>query len=267
MSSPFVRCIGLLWLTAPALASTAPQPVPVAPPPVVSVPAAADASRPALPDTPARRALAMQIARNAQPLDNLKFGAMKGFSDVLRMIAANEQTELGALEKRYPGTVDALLERVAPLLDKEVEKSAPGLWQAMSGVYVAELNDAEMKRVAAFFDSLTGRKMMRLIYQNADITTLADEVSEGGEVSVRSHVKLVEGAAAATSRSLTAEELAEVARFNADNHVALTRVAPKIMTAVTEWQNDIDGSGLEQQVATILADLLTERAAMEKSTQ
>jgi hypothetical protein len=66
---------------------------------------------------------------------------------------------------------------------------------------------------------------------------------------------------------LTAEELAEVARFNADNHVALTRVAPKIMTAVTEWQNDIDGSGLEQQIARILADLLTGGAAMEKSTQ
>ncbi|HET9336423.1 MAG TPA: DUF2059 domain-containing protein [Sphingomicrobium sp.] len=254
MLSQFIA-IGLACAACSAGAVAAPT---VAPPALVATPS------PSLPDTAARRAAGLELARVAQPVELLQFGAVRGFAETARLMAS-QPSELASYEKRFPGFIDTLIERSTPIINKEIERSAPDLWQRMSDIYVADLTDAELQRMIAFFSSLTGKKLMKLTYENMNVEPLVNDMKKGDEVTVQANIDATLAAGASTVAALSSSELAEVARFNLENASVIQKTGPRIMAAVTEWQNGLNSEESAAEVGKLVSQLVIERAEQEGS--
>lgn len=214
-------------------------------------------------DTPARRAAAMKIAQSSQPVELLTFGSIKGFQDGTRA-SVKQDTMIAEYERRYPGFAEELNRRVAPMLAKVIEQSAPSLWARMSDVYVAEMTDDELVRVGAFFASPTGRKLMRTTYENLDVGPLIQDLNSNGKMTIGAATDATVSASMGAVTKLTDAELGEVMRFQIDNAAAIGKTAPKIMAAVTEWQNEIGQGPHIEQFRKAMTDLATEMAAKQR---
>jgi hypothetical protein len=248
-------CVFLLpvvW-TGPIVAAPAFE---AAPPVVVMTPPAA-APRVPLPDTPARRAAALKLAQSAQTMETLKIGAVRGFAQGLRHVAAGPGG-LAEIEKKYPGFTEELIKRGSPAMAREIGRVGPDLWRRMADIYVAELTDDELARYIAFYSSPTGGKLMRLINENADVDPLIKDLEQTGEMSVNEHEHVVDKAAAASIGALSADELIAVLRFNAENKATNERVAPKVMLAVSEWQKQVDDGPISKEIGEMMATLIAD---------
>lgn len=204
----------------------------------------------------------MKLAQVAQPLGTLKVGAVRGFAAGLRHVATTE-SELGEIEKRYPGFTEEAIKRGSPIMEREIVRLAPDLWKRMADIYVVELSDDELAGYIAFYGAPTGSKLMRLINEKADVSRLVNSMGQAGELSAEAHVKAVEGAAAASISSLSAEELVAIMTFNAQNASTNKRVAPKIMAAVTDWQKGIDDGPMSKEIGEVMVALIKEMSSKD----
>lgn len=218
-----------------------------------------DAQSSALPDTPARRAVALRIAQSAQPVELLKFGTIKGFQDATR-IMMKQDAELATLERQYQGFAEELIRRMTPQLADAVVAAVPALWSKMSDVYVAELSDAELAKFDAFMSSPAARKLIRQTYANFDVAPMLQ--GSGKETSTAdAAVQATLNATAVAAQQLTDAELVEVARFELENREALMRVTPKIIAALAGWDEQVINAPNIDSRKKVMAELEAEMAA------
>lgn len=216
--------IGCIFAAAAALVA---QPSWAAP----AVPASA-AARPA-----ASKDLALELARLGQPQELLVEGVLKGFDQA----AANEKPdeETVALEKEFPGFLAELRVRGRKELASLMAERAPILQERLAEIYVANLSDADMRAVIAFFQTPTGRKFVRTMALSPPAGNAADDL----QLTQAEVADATKSAAAYSLKQMTGDEWVELVKFGTSpagraNRALNAKVEPVVATVMTEMMTD-----------------------------
>lgn len=133
-ASPFARALGLvaMLVTAPAVAQTA-------------APAAAPAATPGAPSA-AQLALAKEIVVNS--------GVSRSFAIVIPQFLDQIATRLTQTRPDLIKDLNTVLEQIKPEFDKRVDQMV----DIAARLYAERMSEQELKDVAAFFNSASGKK-------------------------------------------------------------------------------------------------------------
>lgn len=133
--APLPALLGALLLAAPALAQTAPRPA------APAAPAPAPGAQPS--------ASHLAVAREVM----LNSGIARSFDSMLPVFA--EQIKQAAVTRpELTKDLDAVLESLTP----EMEMQKQEMINAAARIYAARLSEAELKDIAAFFRTPSGRR-------------------------------------------------------------------------------------------------------------
>jgi hypothetical protein len=199
--------------------------------PAVPVPAA---SRPA-----ASKELALEMARLGQPTALLVEGVLKGYDHAAAKEREHPGEEAIALDKQFPGFLGKLQARGREELAALMAERAPVLHERLAEVYAANLGDAEMRAVIAFFETPTGRKFVRSMAMSPPASNAADDLQlTSAEVADAS-----KSAAAYSLKQMSGDEWVELVKFGASpagraNRALNAKVEPVVATFMTDMMTD-----------------------------
>jgi len=199
--------------------------------PVASAPAA---SRPA-----ASKELALEVARLGQPTALLVEGVLKGYDQAAAKEREHPGEESIALEKQFPGFLGKLQARGREELAALMAERAPVLHERLAEVYAANLSDADMRSVIAFFQTPTGKKFIRSMALSPPAGNAADDLKLT-EAEVAAAGK---SAAAYSLKQMSGDEWVELVKFGASpagraNRALNAKVQPVVATIMTEIMTD-----------------------------
>lgn len=195
---------------------------------------ASAAARPA-----ASKDLALELARLGQPTALLVEGVLKGYD----LAAAKDQEKPGeetiALEKQFPGFLGKLRTRGREELAAIMAERAPILHDRLAEVYVANLNDTDMRALIAFFQTPTGKKFVRTMALSPPASNAADDLKLT-EAEVADAGK---SAAAYSLKQMSGDEWVELVKFGASpagraNRAVNGKVQPVVADIMTEMMTD-----------------------------
>lgn len=202
--------------------------------PSYAAPPAPAAVRPA-----ASKDLALELARLGQPTALLVEGVLAGYD----LAAAKEQEkpseETVALDKQFPGFLDKLRARGRQELIAVMTEHAPVLHERLAEVYVANLSDADMRALIAFFQTPTGKKFIRSMAMSPPSGNAADDLNLT-ETEVADASK---SATAYTLKQMSADEWVELVKFGTTpagraNRAVNAKTQPVVATVMTELMTD-----------------------------
>lgn len=138
--------------------------------------------------------------------ENVLFNsAVKQIRDAL----VNESPNIAALEGQYPGTVDAMIQAMAPTLRHHSSRLSSAYQKDLAALLASNLTAEEARDAAAFYSSPLGRKLMGKVQDNYTVGAVASEVvaNEGeAQTSAAAVERDIRRTTAATMRSLTPED-------------------------------------------------------------
>ena len=168
---------------------------------------------------------AMTLAQRVQPEDLYLETAEPGFLLGLRLAVANEETMPEGVDS---GAYIADLHAQAwPIFREELRARLPELQRELAIMYDAKLATHEMVSYADFLAGSTGRKFLAASMQSLSMDDVEALIRQNGTISQEQLMQLSAGAGMRAAQSMSAEEQAEIAAFEADNLDALMRVAPE----------------------------------------
>jgi len=188
-------------------------------------------------DRPASKLLALELARIGQPRELLVEGVLMGFD-----LAAAEQKqdeESLAVEKQFPGFLAALRARGRDELASIMTERAPILHERLAEVYVANLSDADMRAIIAFFQTPTGKKFVRAMAMSPPASNAADDL----DLTEEELADAGKSAAGQAMKQMSGDEWIELVKFGMSpagraNRALTTKVQPVVATVFTELMTD-----------------------------
>jgi hypothetical protein len=191
--------------------------------------------------SPTRLALGRELAEllNNEAMTRVQIDKMltKTLPDAFR-----SDPEVRALEKRYPGVIEVMLDTMAPMFVDRTLSMLPEMWDALAPIYAEELTEDELRAALAFFRSPTGAKVLMLMGEEMDFSAALTETQRGdGRIS---ETGLMQGSVAGvtgTLRRLSPEEAAEVRAFSlTPAGRGLARTLPRVQAVAMEFANTED---------------------------
>jgi len=140
-------------------AAALPRPAP-APPPVVAEQVSAERLR-----------LGLELATLMNNRDLTRMQVDKLLRETMPA-TFRQNPEIAGLEKMYPGTVDAIVAAIGPLLMSYTLENLPGLWQELAPTYAASFTEAELRELLAFYRSPTGVRLMDAMGRGSDYSSM-----------------------------------------------------------------------------------------------
>jgi hypothetical protein len=219
-----MKSVGLIAFAAALLAAQPSHAAPAAPAPAASRLAAS-------------KDLALQLARIGQPQELLVEGVLKGY-DLAAEKEKNDEEAI-AVEKQFPGFLTKLKERGRQELAAIMAERAPILHERLAEVYIANLSDADMRGMIAFFQTPTGQKFIRTMALSPpagnaaeDLKLTEAEVADAGK-----------SAAAYSLKQMSGDEWVELVKFGTSpagraNRGIDAKVGPVVATVMTEMMTD-----------------------------
>jgi hypothetical protein len=217
---------------------------------------------------PAVAAKAMRLAEimtdKVIMLDQAKRIATTTLPDAFR-----QEPSLAQMEKSAPGVIDAMIRGMLPIMLRHAEDGIPDLRQRYAAHVGKVMTADEMDKVATFYSSPLGRKLMLSVAgkMNADEMVKEAMAAPGEKLSREALMKDVRSAAVSAVSELTSDELAEVAKFGLSpagrKFTGNQKALGEIVTAWTNESTKEEDAELEDAVTKAIADHL-EGAVKEK---
>ena len=194
---------------------------------------------PAAPRPAASKELALEVARHGQPTALLVEGVLKGYDHAAAEEREHPREEAIELEKQFPGFLGKLQARGREELAALMAERAPVLHERLAEVYAANLSDADMRALIAFFETPTGKKFVRSMALSPPSSNAADDL-ELTEAEVAAAGK---SAAAYSLKQMSGDEWVELVKFGASpagraNRALNAKVQPVVATIMTEIMTD-----------------------------
>ncbi|MEN3748679.1 DUF2059 domain-containing protein [Sphingomonas sp. HF-S3] len=217
--------------------------------------------RPIAAADPARRALALQLAKTLAPEDATIMAIERVIAvDIPKAMLAD--ANMKALEQEYPGVIKAVAEGMAPVLLRYSRDSLPGAWDSIADVLAESLTQDDLRAALAFYGGPTGAKIIARMHQSVDFAPVLGEMlkTEDFGLTESQLARTVRRSESDVIDRLTPQELAEAEAFvRSPTGAKIVALTPRVQAiSVAEANKPNPKVDAELEAATI--------AAMEKFT-
>jgi hypothetical protein len=161
---------------------------------------------------------------------------------------------LKALESRYPGILPAVKVALGKELETILRAHVPEFQGKLAALYAASLTPAELRTVADFYESPTGRRMVNASLNGIAQSATATDPAKGFDVNARLKDAQANAEASAV-KSVTAEDMPALAALgNSTLAPKMLAMRPAMMKLQEDWVGSVLSSeGPRLQAATVSA--------------
>ncbi|WP_141395765.1 DUF2059 domain-containing protein [Sphingomonas spermidinifaciens] len=215
---------------------------------------------------PDRTAAALELVRLIYSERLMRLQAEIMLNGVLPSALAADP-EVRALEAKYPGFTERMIGIGRAEMLPTVVARLPDLHARLSPIYARSYSVAELERIAAFYRSEAGQRMLEAGTQNADLGEFAREAMSTGGAAQLSDSQISAIREAALDRTLAGMPEADLDAF-----VAMTqsvgaerfdRVAAEASAVQNFWSRE-PNPALDAIIQTRAAELVAEYEARER---
>lgn len=226
--------------TAASLGTAAPQPVMIEP--VAPVEA----------DSAARKAAADSLARILYP-EGQQIAAAERMVDKDMGAAFRSDADFLALEKEFPGLIEAVLNEVKPALARFTRNRLPEYHQRVAALLASHFSTPELEDIAKFYLTPTGQKIVRGMHENATGGAMLGEIMADPDkpTSLSAVASDHKTASQATKKLIdTSDEPALTELTKKPYFLRMATLGPKMRKLDLEFTNEPDPE-FEAEVAAI----------------
>ena len=221
-------------------------------------PAQAAAASPADAETAAARRLA-ELANPPQILLRLN---LQGWEAGARGSFKLDPT-VAKLESSYPGVTEAFIAATRPLAQRQSEKFVREALEVKARAFAKAMTAAEIAEVTTFLQSPLGRRVVQSLFDNANVTSVVDDLvarkaeSPDAQITASSIRAAEQKAVRKTAQQFSGAEHVALMRFSATaaskKYAAANQEAERV---ILQMANNPDPEWLAQQTETGRAAIL-----------
>ena len=225
----------------------------------LGLPAAASAQTPPAASSPAHVDEARRLVAITHPFEQLLRANLSGWETAIRQTMALDPS-FRKLEAEYPGIGDAGVDAARPLARDYCAQFVRRAMEKKAEMFAAGLSPAELAEVIRFYQTPLGRKVVRQMFENVNVTAMAEDLARQ---AARTGDDTLSAAAVTQAERAAAQKT--VGQISADEQLALMRfgqtpVAKKFAAvraqseqAILAMVNDPDPSWIAQQQQAVVS--------------
>ncbi|MDJ0979802.1 MAG: DUF2059 domain-containing protein [Erythrobacter sp.] len=165
------------------------------------------------------------------------------------------------IEASSPGTIGVLVEELRPVMERVSARVTAKYRPDMIALFEAKLTAEEARDVAAFYRSDLGRKLLNTASINFSPDATMSSVGEGGEVTEEQVTQDLSKAAEAAAKSMTADDMATMAREVAKSPALLkmNAINPEVRKIRVQMEREQPNAEEQAEIGTVVTRVLAER--------
>jgi hypothetical protein len=141
------------------------------------------------------------------------FPAFQPGFDAGMLAAMKQRPNAAGMEKRYPGVLDRMAQRMGPAARKLLVDNLPSLHAELAKYYAAKLSLDDLNAYLAFIRTSAGAALVNGLARNIDVQQAISSVDAKGKLSLDSRLQIGEDAAVRAVGDMSDENLKSLTEF------------------------------------------------------
>ena len=237
--------------------------------PAASPPPPPPVSKAEVPALDARHAKALELAQLLASEDSVVRQNDDQYVKVTSGVLL-AQRNMPELEVKYPGVIDAMARASLPVVEAQLQRRLPLLWDRLSDLYLANFTVSELDQAANFYSSPTGRKVITGLRTQMKADAVGAELRKDprAAVSVGAVRRDVQATVPGILKTLTPKEQAALLAFSRTSTFSkIQSIGPQTQQLQITWTRETTPEETKEISDSMLAVLRARIAATKAVAQ